>query len=73
MHVLGGGGGWGAGRDDKGGKGSFIEPISMNKSFTLEGFSLTMGYSDKLLPGKYVLNMEVFIDQEIFNGWEKHR
>lgn len=57
----------------KGGKGSFIEPISINKSFTLEGFSLTTGYSDKLLPKKCVVNTKVFIDQEIFNCREKNR
>lgn len=61
---------WGGGQ---GGKGSFIEPISINKSFTLEGFSLTTGYLDKLLPKKCVVNTKIFIDQEIFNCWEKNR
>lgn len=39
-----------AGADwEKGGKGSFIEPISINTFFTLEGFSFTTRYLNKLL------------------------
>jgi len=61
------------GEGDKSGKESFTGRISVNKSFTLVGFSLTKGYVDKLLLKKCVVNTKVFIDQEIFNCWEKHR
>lgn len=61
------------GAGDKGGKESFIEPISMNKSFTLGGFSLTTGYLDKPLPKNCAVNMEVFIDHEISTCRQKNR